>query len=173
MAKAGDLDDRKAVCPGSYDPVTWGHLDVIARAARLFDSLHVAVVANPSKSALFSLEERLALLRRELEGLDVPRKLEVVSFSGLTVDLARRLGARWILRGLRSSEDAGYELPMALSNRRAGVVEVETVFLAASPETAFISSTLVREIAANRGELTAFVPPAVEKALRGKFPRAT
>ncbi len=164
------LDDRTAICPGSYDPVTRGHLDIMARAARLFDTLHVAVVGHPGKAGLFTLQERLDLIVREVGDISVSGRIEVVSFEGLTVDLARRLGARWIVRGLRSSEDAGYELPMALSNRRCGEQEVETAFLAASADVSFVSSTLVRQIAANGGCLEAFVTTRVETALRRKFP---
>jgi pantetheine-phosphate adenylyltransferase len=164
------LDDRTAICPGSYDPVTRGHLDIIARAARLFDTLHVAVVGNPGKKGLFSVAERLELVVREIGEIEKTGRIEVISFDGLTVELATRLGARWIVRGLRSAEDAGYELPMALSNRRCGEDEVETAFLAASAEVSYISSTLVRQIASKGGRLDAFVTPGVEKALREKFP---
>jgi len=167
-ADAG-LDDRAAICPGSFDPVTRGHLDVVARATRLFARMTVAVVAHPGKRALLSLDERLALVRSEVGALGLGRPVDVVSFDGLTVDLARRVGARWIVRGLRSSEDAGYELPMALSNRLCGVAEVETVFLAASAEVAFISSTLVRQVAAAGGRLEGFVTPAVAAKLREKY----
>lgn len=155
-------NSREAVYPGSFDPVTKGHLDVIDRALVLFDRLTVGVLDNPQKSGLFSTEERVALLRAELEG----RAVEVVTFAGLAANFAAERGATWILRGLRSSEDAGYELPMALSNRLCGRQRVETVFLPSAPEVAFVSSRLVREIAANGGQLGAFVPVAVEAALR-------
>jgi pantetheine-phosphate adenylyltransferase len=163
------LRDDHAIYPGSFDPVTRGHLDIARRGAALFSRLHVAVVANPAKAALFSIEERLALLRGELDELIAAGRVEVGAFSGLAVQLAGEKGARWILRGLRSSDDAAFELSMALSNRRAGVEEVETVLLPASPETSFIASRLVREIAAGGGELSAFVTPRVEKALREKL----
>ena len=160
---------REAVYPGSFDPVTKGHLDVIDRALMLFDRLTVGVLDNPQKNGLFSTEERVALLRAELGGRDVDgRVVEVVAFAGLAANFAVERGAAWILRGLRSSEDAGYELPMALSNRLCGRQRVETVFLPSVPEVAFVSSRLVREIAASGGQLEAFVSPAVEAALRRK-----
>ena len=160
---------RTAIYPGSFDPVTRGHLDVIQRAEPVFDRLVVAVVANPGKSPVFSLEERLELLRQEVAELRTERRVEVLSFEGLTVHLAERLGAPWIVRGLRSSEDAGYELPMIQSNRRCGVEPIDTLLFAASAEHAFISSRLVRQIAAEGGRLSDFVPSAVEAALRERF----
>jgi pantetheine-phosphate adenylyltransferase len=160
---------RKALYPGSFDPVTRGHLDVIARAARLFDRLYVGVIENPGKTPLFTPEERVRLLERELAGSPA---IEVVSFTGLTVAMAASLGAGWLVRGLRSEADAAYELPMARSNRLCGEAEVETIFIASAPDVAFISATLVREIAARGGRLTPFVTPAVEEALRRKAGRA-
>lgn len=161
------MTELRGLSPGSFDPVTRGHLDVIFRAARLFTRLFVGVIENPSKRALFTLEERVALLGSELHGRS---GIEVVSFSGLAVDAAARCGAAWIVRGIRSAEDAAYELPMAHSNRLCGSREIETLFLPARPEVAFISSTLVREIASQKGKLEAFVTPGVEEALRRKFP---
>ncbi len=158
-----------AVYPGSFDPPTRGHLDVIERALRLVDRLVVAVVANPGKSPLFTLEERLDLVREAMGELDGAERVEVVSFEGLTVDLAHRLGARWLVRGIRSAADAAAELPMALSNRRCGAVEIDTLFLPASAEVAFVASRLVREIAREGGRLDAFVTPVVERALREKL----
>jgi pantetheine-phosphate adenylyltransferase len=167
-AGRGPSGPAAAVFPGSFDPVTRGHLDLIRRAAELFPRLVVAVVANPGKSPWFSAAERVALLAAELEALVRAGRVEVESFTGLAVQLARGSGARWIVRGLRSADDAHFELPMALSNRLAGEVEIETVFLAASAGTAFISSRLVREIALHGGKLVDFVTPGVEKALRDK-----
>lgn len=156
---------RHALYPGSFDPVTRGHLDVIERAARLFDRVVVAVIENPSKAPLFNTSERVALLREETAKLE---GVEILAFSGLAVEAAASVNAAWIVRGLRSETDAAYELPMARSNRLCGSREIETVFLVASPEVSFISSTLVREIAARNGRLAAFVTPAVEEALRRK-----
>ena len=160
------LEDDRAIVPGSFDPVTLGHLDVIRRAARLFRKLHVGVIVNSEKEGCFSLQERMSLLEGELQDLEM---VEVVSFSGLTVDLAARLGARWIVRGIRSAADAAYELPMALSNRRSGEHEIETILLPSSSDVAFISSRLVRQIAAGAGVLEPFVTPAVAQALRRKY----
>jgi pantetheine-phosphate adenylyltransferase len=154
-----------ALYPGSFDPVTRGHLDLIARAARLFARLHVGVLENPSKTPLFSAAERVALLEAETRGIG---NVEVLSFGGLAVDAALKVGAAWIVRGLRSEADAAHEISMARSNRLCGAREVETVFIPASANVAFISSTLVREIVAQGGKLAPFVTPAVEKALRAK-----
>ncbi|MCZ6791993.1 MAG: pantetheine-phosphate adenylyltransferase [Planctomycetota bacterium] len=162
------LRDDRALVPGSFDPVTRGHLDVIRRAARLFSSLHVGVVDNPEKESCFTPEQRIALLEAELADLEA---VQVVSFRGLTVDLAVRIGARWIVRGIRNAADTAYELPMALTNRRCGEHEVETLFLATSSDVSFISSRLVRQIAASGGVLSPFVTPGVEKALRQKAQR--
>jgi len=164
---ANPLNTKIAIYPGSFDPVTLGHLDVIRRAAGIFDRLVVAVIENPSKSSFFTVRQRLELIQGELARLQTPG-VEAASFSGLAVEAARRFKARWIVRGLRSESDAAFELPMALSNRRCGVEEIETVFLPSSAGVSFISSTLVREIALHGGELAAFVPPAVERALRAK-----
>jgi pantetheine-phosphate adenylyltransferase len=146
--------------------VTRGHLDVIHRASRLFDHLVVAVIRNPAKTPLFSAEERVDLLRGELSGIP---GVEVISFEGLTVDLARRVGASWIVRGVRSAIDAEYELSMAHSNRVCGPLPVETVLVPSSPDVAFVASRLVREIAAGGGKLRPFVTPAVEAAMRRKL----
>ena len=163
-------EESKAVYPGSFDPVTRGHLEVIERARELFDVLHIAVASNPDKSCFFTSEERLELLRSETADLGGSGVLEFSAFEGLTASFASELGARWILRGLRSAADTAYELPMALSNRRCAQSGIDTVFLPAGAETSFISSSLVREIAAGGGRLEAFVTPRVEEALRGKFP---
>ncbi len=179
----GKRAERRAVYPGSFDPPTRGHLDIAERAKELFDLLYVAVLENAEKTPLFSAEERVSLLEGELSGR---AGIRVVSFRGLTVDLARRLGARWIVRGIRSGAEAGREISMALSNRalsaRAGSEAgagwdasaerpdgpIETIFFPPRPELAFIESRLVREIAAGGGDLRAFVTPAVEEALRRK-----
>lgn len=161
-------EKSKAIYPGSFDPVTRGHLDVIERARGLFDTLHIAVLSNPEKKSLFTPEERIELLRSETAGLAGAGVLEFSSFEGLTARLAAEVEAGWIVRGLRSAADAAYELPMAHSNRRCGDAEIETVFLPAGAGTSFISSSLVREIAAGGGRLEAFVTPGVEAALRGK-----
>ncbi|MBN1443112.1 MAG: pantetheine-phosphate adenylyltransferase [Planctomycetes bacterium] len=161
--------ERIALFPGSFDPVTRGHLDVIRRAARLFDRLCVGVIANPEKVSCFSAEERVELLRGETADLE---NVEIRAFGGLTAALAAEIGALWIVRAVRSSGDAAFELPMAWSNRRSTKADVDTLLLPASSDAAFISSRLVRQIAEGGGELGAFVTPAVEAALRRRFPGA-
>ncbi len=154
---------RTAVYPGSFDPVTRGHLDLIERGAELFDRLVVAVLVNPEKDPLLTEEERVALIASETSG---DRRIEVRSFRGLVVDLAEDVGAGWILRGIRSGDDLAGEVPMALSNRLCGRRRVETVFLPSRPELSFVSSRLVREIARGGGNLKPFVTPRVEKLLK-------
>jgi len=158
--------EGRALYPGTFDPVTLGHLDLIRRAARLFAELHVAVMDNPSKKPLLAGPERVRLVSEEVADI---ANVRVSYEDGLAVEVAARLGAAWIVRGLRSEEDAAREIAMARSNRLCGSKEIETVFLAASPEVAFISSTLVREIAARGGKLARFVPPRVEEMLRRRY----
>jgi pantetheine-phosphate adenylyltransferase len=159
---------RRALYPGSFDPPTRGHLDVIERAAKLFDHVTVGVVANPAKSPIFSPAERVDLIRREIRRLG---NVDVVAFSGLTVALAARLGARWLVRGLRSSADLDGELAMAHTNRAASAPPVETVLVPARPEVSFISATFVREIASGGGRVDDLVTPDVASALRRKLAR--
>lgn len=152
---------RTALFPGTFDPVTLGHLDLVARARSLFPRVVVAVANHHSKSHLFSPEQRLELLRACTEGMD---GVEVELMDGLLVEGARRLGARAIVRGVRTAADLDYERQMALTNR-AMVPEVETVLLLSAPEHAHVSSTLVRQIASLGGDVTSFVPPSVASAL--------
>jgi pantetheine-phosphate adenylyltransferase len=154
-----------ALYPGTFDPVTVGHLDVLARAARLFDRVVVAVSSEGRKTH-FGVEERVRFLRDAAAGLE---NVVVEPFSGLVVEEARRRGARALVRGVRGARDWDYEMGMAFANA-AMLPEVETVFLAPSPATAAVSSTLVREVAALGGDVSAWVPPAVAKALRARPP---
>ncbi|MBE3589855.1 MAG: pantetheine-phosphate adenylyltransferase [Firmicutes bacterium] len=158
---------RTAVCPGSFDPITYGHLDVIGRAARLFDRVIVAVFQNPGKQPLFSLEERLELARQAVA--EWPN-VAVETGEGLLARFAAARGACALVKGLRSGADFDYEAPMAHMNARLAA-EVDTVFLAARPEHAFISSSLVKEVAGHGGDVRAFVPPHVEAALKRKYAR--
>jgi pantetheine-phosphate adenylyltransferase len=146
----------RAVCPGSFDPVTVGHLDVIARATELYDGVVVAVGSNISKSALFAPDERVALLR---EACVAWPSVEVMLFSGLLVDFCAAHEIDVIVKGLRSGADYDYELAMAQMNRR--LTGVDTAFLPTAPELAFVSSSLVREVASLGGDVTPFVTPAV------------
>jgi pantetheine-phosphate adenylyltransferase len=156
---------RIAIYPGSFDPPTRGHEDLLRRALALADQLHVAVAINSAKQPLFTLEERLQLLR----GLSGDMKgVTVTSFEGLLADYARKVGATMVVRGLRASGDFEYELQMALMNRQLNP-ELETVFLAPAFDLTFVSSSLAREVGRYGGELSALVHPTVANALRRKL----
>lgn len=155
-----------AVYPGTFDPVTNGHSDLVQRASKLFDRIIVAVAANEEKRPLFALDERIALANRALAGA---RGVEVVGFSGLLIDFAREAGACVILRGLRAVADFEYEFQLASMNRRLAP-ELETVFLAPAENYTFVSASLVKEIARHGGDVGAFLHPDVLRALRAKFP---
>jgi len=155
-----------AVYPGSFDPVTNGHVDILHRAVQVFHKVVVAVADNVNKRCLFSPAERVALLREVLG--DDPR-IEVDTFSGLLVDYVQRRGATSVLRGLRALADFEYEFQLAVMNRRLAPA-VDTVFLMTDERYFYISSSLVREVAALGGDVSQFVPAAVERALRAKHP---
>ncbi len=154
-----------AVYPGSFDPITWGHVDIARRARKLFEKLIVAVSAEPPKETLFSAQERLRLAAEALK--DIPG-VEVVPFKGLLVDFVRSVGAVAIVRGMRAVSDFEYEFKMAWMNRRL-CPEIETVFLIPSEEYAYLSSSLVKEIASLGGDVSSMVPPGVAQALREKL----
>ena len=149
-----------ALCPGTFDPVTNGHLDVIGRAAELFGSVVVAVLENPSKTPLFTLGERVELLE---EAVREHPNVRVGSFRGLLVEHARDVGAAVIVKGLRAVSDYEYEIQMAQMNQRIG--EIDTLFMATSPKWSFLSSSLVREVARFGGEVEGLVPDHVRKRL--------
>ena len=152
-----------AICPGSYDPVTLGHVDVIERAAAIFDRVVVGVVGNPAhKQPMFPVEERVEFLRAALSGLD---KVEVDVFKELVVDFARRWDAKVIVKGLRVISDFEWEFQMNQLNRTLAP-DIETVYVMASPEVSFVSSSGVKEIAAYGGDVAALVPVAVARRLR-------
>jgi pantetheine-phosphate adenylyltransferase len=157
-------DTGHALFPGTFDPVTLGHLELMRRASALFARLTVAVARNPEKQQLLDLEQRMGLLREVTAPLG---NVEVTALDGLVALGARRLGAGVILRGARHAGDFEYEAQMARSNR-ALVPEVDTLILVSAPEHAHISSTLVRQIAGHGGPLEEFVPPAVVRALQGR-----
>lgn len=158
---------RRAIYPGSFDPVTNGHLDVIERAVKLFDEVVVAVAVNSQKTALFTFEERLALLEQTTRAH--AGHLRVVRLDGLLVDYARRAGATAIVRGLRAVSDFEFEFQMALMNRKLEG-SVETIFLMPKEDYTYLSSRIIKEIARLGGEVSSFVPECVSAALRGKYP---
>lgn len=157
-----------AVYPGSFDPITNGHLDLIERASRLFERLIVAILRNEAKKPLFSVEERLEMVREVLRGYP---NVEVASFGGLLVEFAASRGARVILRGIRAISDYEYELQMALMNRRLAP-DIETVFLMAAEDYSFLSARLVKEVVALGGDVSGLVPPLVEERLRKRLAKA-
>lgn len=154
-----------AVFPGSFDPLTNGHVDIIERSVRLFDRVIVAVVSNPEKNPLFSIPEREAMIRAELKRLG--KRVEVRSFSGLLVEFLKQTRSSIVIRGLRAISDYDYETQMALVNKSLWD-QVETVFLVAREENSYISSSLVKQVALYGGDVASFVPPHIGKALRKK-----
>ena len=155
-----------ALYPGSFDPITFGHIDVIGRAATLFDKLVVGVLINPKKSPLLSLDDRTDVIREAIaeELPDQAARIEVAGFDGLTVDYAQQIGASFIVRGLRAVSDFESELQMAHTNRKLAP-SVDTIFLMTALEHAYLSSTLVKEIALFGGDVTRMVPDAVVRRL--------
>ena len=158
---------RHAIYPGTFDPITMGHLDIVARAAQLFEQLTIAVLVNTRKAPSMSADDRIAVIREALDEElgEVGKGVAVESFEGLTVDLARRLDARWIVRGLRAVSDFENELQLAHLNRRLAP-EIDTVFLMTDTEHGFVSSTMVREIASLGGDVSTMVPAAALRRLR-------
>ena len=157
-----------AIYPGSFDPITNGHLDLIQRGSRLFDRLIVAILRNETKSPLFSVQERMQMLREVVK--DYPN-VEVDSFGGLLVDYAGKRGAQVLLRGIRAISDYEYELQTALMNRRLKP-ELETVFLLASEAHSFISSRLVKEVFGLGGNISGLVPHSVEERLQRRMAKS-
>ena len=156
---------KAAIYPGSFDPVTNGHLDIVDRAAKLFDKLYVAVLINVDKHTLFSVEERVALLKATTAQYP---NVEVVSFGGLLAQYAKDKGINVIVKGLRALSDFEYEFQMALTNKSLNP-DLETVFLITSAENMYLSSSMVRQVAGFGGEVTKFVPDCVSKALNDKL----
>ncbi len=154
-----------AVFPGSFDPITNGHLDIVARGLRVFDRVRMSILINLEKQPLFTVEERLAIIRETYRGN--PR-VEVDTFSGLLVDYAERVGASVIIRGIRAISDFEYEFQMALMNRRLNP-QIETVFMMPAESYSYVSSRLVKEVFQLGGKVTDLVPPFVERRLRDKY----
>lgn len=165
MENDPDAVMRIAICPGSFDPLTNGHLDVIQRAARLFDRVIVAVAASESKGPFFSLEERIVLVRDSMAHL---ANVEAEAFAGLLVEYVRRRGAHAVVRGLRAVSDFEFEFQLALMNRKLNE-QVETIFMMPRESYTFLSSRLVKEIATLGGDVSEFVPPPVLAALRRRL----
>jgi len=159
-------DPAPALYPGSFDPITNGHLDVIERAARLFDHVLVAVADNNAKNALFSTEDRVSLIRQSVSSLP---NVQVTSFKGLLVDFAAASGARVVVRGLRAVTDFEYEFQMALMNKTLRP-DLETIFLASREVFTYVSSRVIQEVARLGGDVTRMVPAPVASALAAKFP---
>jgi pantetheine-phosphate adenylyltransferase len=159
-------DPAPALYPGSFDPITNGHLDVIERAARLFDHVLVAVADNNAKNALFSTEDRVSLIRQSVSALP---NVKVTSFKGLLVDFAAASGARVVVRGLRAVTDFEYEFQMALMNKTLRP-DLETIFLASREVFTYVSSRVIKEVARLGGDVTRMVPAPVAAALAAKFP---
>ncbi|MGW4351583.1 pantetheine-phosphate adenylyltransferase [Nocardia sp. NPDC004582] len=153
-----------ALCPGSFDPVTNGHLDVIARAAEQFDEVVVTVVVNPNKQGMFTVEERMELIREVTAHLP---NVRVESWRGLLVDFAKQQGITAIVKGLRDATDYGYEVQMAQMNRK--LTGVDTYFIATNPAYSFVSSSLVKEVATLGGDIADLLPPAVHKRLMARI----
>ncbi|MBN1900463.1 pantetheine-phosphate adenylyltransferase [Candidatus Sumerlaeota bacterium] len=156
---------RIAVYPGSFDGLTFGHIDIIKRASLLFDELVVGIARRPQKDLCFTVKERMEMLKKATAGIS---NVRVCDFKGLTVDFAHRIGARFIVRGLRAISDFEYEIQLALLNREMDR-QIETVFLATSTEYIFLSSSAVKDVILHEGSAKKLVPDYVEKALRKKL----
>ena len=159
-----------ALYPGSFDPMTYGHLDILERATHMFDNIIVAIAKNTSKEGVFSVEERQKLIEECVQGHHWGKNVEVDNFTGLLVEYAKKRNVKTLIRGVRQISDFEYEFRMALMNRRLAP-EIDTLFLMPSEELTFVSASLVREIAYWGGELSQFVPENVARALQEKYER--
>jgi pantetheine-phosphate adenylyltransferase len=160
--------DVTAVYPGTFDPITNGHLDILERALALFDRVIVVIAVNPRKQTLFSMDERIGFIRDAMTALGHDDRIEYASFGGLLVDLAREKGASVIVRGLRALADFEYEFQFAHMNRRLAP-GIDSVFLMTDERNHYVSSSLVKEVASLGGDVTGLVPPQVQRALVEKF----
>lgn len=159
---------KTALYPGSFDPITYGHIDILERAARLFDKVYITVAVNTKKQFVFTAEERLALINECLEGTTWGKNVEATQFTGLLVNHAKELNVNTLVRGVRQVSDFEYEFRMALMNRKLAE-DIDTVFLMPHEELTFVSASLVREVAYWDGDISHFVPDNVAKALRAKY----
>jgi pantetheine-phosphate adenylyltransferase len=153
------------IYPGSFDPITYGHLDIIQRSSKLFDRLIVAVLSNPQKKPLFTVDDRIEMIRQSVN--NVPN-IEIDSFSGLLIDFARLKQARVIIKGLRAVSDFEYELQMALMNKKLDE-RIETIFIMTSSKYSYLSSSIVKEVSSFGGCVASLVPPFVEERLKQKL----
>lgn len=156
---------RKVIYPGSFDPVTFGHIDIIKRARDLFDAVVVTVAVNPTKSPLFTVEERVHFIKESIRDFT---NIQVDSFDGLVVDHAKSVGASGIIRGLRAISDFEFEFQMALMNRKLAN-DIATIFLMPHEKYTYLNSSIVRNLASLKGDISDFVPPIVQDALKKKF----
>lgn len=154
-----------AICPGSFDPVTLGHLDIITRAQKLFDHIIVAVLVNPAKNTSFTVEERINLLKRATQGM---KNIEIVGFDGLLAEYAHMRNANAIVKGLRAVSDFEYEFQMALTNKKLNP-DVETVFLTTRSENMYLSSSIVKQIASFGGDISSFVPGCILEEIKSRL----
>jgi pantetheine-phosphate adenylyltransferase len=162
--------DKLAVYPGSFDPITNGHLDLLERALKIFDRIVIAIAANPGKKPLFTLEERIDMIKASLVGHPLESRVEVDTFRGLLVEYVKSAKANAIVRGLRAISDFEYEFQMALMNRKLST-EVETLFLMTGMRYIYISSTIIKEVVLSGGCVTGLVPEPVEKKLAERLAR--
>lgn len=159
---------KTAIYPGTFDPITYGHLDIITRASRLFSKIIITVALNPSKTPLFNAEERIKLIEESITDLQHEATLKVATFDGLIVKFAKKNNASAIIRGLRAISDFEYELQMALMNRRLQQ-DIATVFLMPHENYTYLNSSIVKEVASLGGDISNFVPTVVEASLKAKF----
>lgn len=157
--------DKTVICPGSFDPVTLGHVEVIKRASKMFDKVYVAVLVNSSKTPCFSIEERIELLSDAVSGID---NVEIVSFEGLLAEYCRQKGVNAIVKGLRAVSDFEYEFQMAIANKKLNP-QLETIFLTADSDSMYLSSSMVREIGSMGGDISNFVPACVHDRIVKKL----
>ncbi|MBS4036332.1 MAG: pantetheine-phosphate adenylyltransferase [Ignavibacterium sp.] len=157
---------RRVIYPGTFDPVTYGHIDIVRRAVALFDEVVVTVAINPSKKPLFTTDERVEMLRESLKEFD--SKVIIDSFDGLLVEHAKQVGATAIVRGLRQISDFEFEFQMALMNRKLSG-DITTIFLMPHERYTYLNSTVIRNVASLHGDISNFVPPVVHEALKKKF----